>query len=434
MAASIGAGQADTLTYGIDAGVGETDNVTLARDDKISQTMAVTDFDLAYIKKSQRLNAEAKGDFSYLDYLQNAYRNQLVGRFDGSAELALLPQRLTWTLEENFGQATINPFTPTVPTNLENINILTTGPDLSLRTGGASFVDLSARVARTQYESASTPFSNTRETGSIAWGLNLSPLSSLSVNADFTRVSFENTTLNSDFERTNGFVRYKVDSARTGISADLGATIVSDSGESSASALARFKLARKLSASSRLTFTLGHETIDSSTTFSALQAGATGAIGTAPATNTSQNYTSNYGSVGWDYQRNRTTLALSGRWEKDDYPNLSALDRTLASGEFRLQRTLTRAFATQITGRIYSSNYGKVTLIAANASPNNETSSISAAVTWRHGRALEVKLACEHTSYTTSPNDTGYRESRVLLTVGYRPLRELPIDGEAPVL
>jgi len=54
-------------------------------------------------------------------------------------------------------------------------------------------------------------------------------------------------------------------------------------------------------------------------------------------------------------------------------------------------------------------------------------------LTWRHGRALELKLAGEHTTYTTSPNDTGYRENRVFLTVGYRPLRDSPA-GEAPGL
>src|SRR5208283_796736 len=71
------------LTYGIDAGVGETDNVTLVPSDKVSQTIATTDLDFAVKEQSRLLEVSAKGDFSYLDYLQNAYGGQLLGRFDG---------------------------------------------------------------------------------------------------------------------------------------------------------------------------------------------------------------------------------------------------------------------------------------------------------------------------------------------------------------
>jgi len=41
------AARAPLLTYGIDAGIGESDNVTLAPTDKISQTIAITDADFA---------------------------------------------------------------------------------------------------------------------------------------------------------------------------------------------------------------------------------------------------------------------------------------------------------------------------------------------------------------------------------------------------
>ena len=426
------AAHADTLTYGIDAGVGETDNVTLVHADTVSQTIAVTDFDVAYKKKSQRLDVDAKGDFSYFDYLQNAYRNQLVGRFDGAADVALIPQRLTWTLQEDYGQAAINPFTPSTPTNLETINTVATGPDLHLRLSGASFVDLSARVAHAQFEKS--PFTNSRATASASWGINLSPASSVSLNGDSERVLFENTTLNTDFERTNGFVRYELKGARTDLSADLGATRVGEGGSSPTGGLARVSLARKLSASARLNLTLGHEITDGTTSFSGQQGGAAGGISTAPATNTSQNYTSNHASLGWEYQRNRTTLGLTGRWEKDSYPGQAALDRTLVNGELLLQRSLTRAFALQIAGRIYKSDYNHAAALAVNGSPNNTTNSIAAGVTWRHGRALEVKLACEHTSYTTAPNDTGYRENRVFVTVGYRPFRESQGNGDVPAL
>ena len=53
------------MTYGVDAGVAESDNVTLVAKDKISQTMAIADVDFDYKQQSRLLDVDAKGDFSY---------------------------------------------------------------------------------------------------------------------------------------------------------------------------------------------------------------------------------------------------------------------------------------------------------------------------------------------------------------------------------
>ena len=37
------------------------------------------------------------------------------------------------------------------PSNLENVNYFTTGPDFSLRLGAVNFISMSARYARAQY-------------------------------------------------------------------------------------------------------------------------------------------------------------------------------------------------------------------------------------------------------------------------------------------
>ena len=91
---------------------------------------------------------DAKGNFSDLDYLQNAYGNQFIGRFDGRADVALIPERVIWVLTESFGQAQIDPFVAVVPTNLENINYVSTGPDATLRLGPTVFLDLRARYSK----------------------------------------------------------------------------------------------------------------------------------------------------------------------------------------------------------------------------------------------------------------------------------------------
>jgi hypothetical protein len=408
----------ETLTYGADVGVAESDNVTLVSTDKISQTMAVADADFDYKQKSRRLDVDAKGNFTYLDYLQGAYGSQLIGRFDGIAHLAIIPERIVWVLQDDFGQAALDPFTPVTPTNLENVNYVSTGPDFALRFGANSYVNVSARYARAQY--ATSPFNSNRLVGNLAWGLLLSARSSVSLNGDTERVMFENTVLNSDFDRSSGFGRYEVHGARTDLSADLGATIIRQNGASTTGGLARVELSRKLSAAAKLTVSVGRDLTDTSTSFSNLQSGAIGVIGTAPAPQTSNNYTSNYVLAGWRYERNRTTIGLSGRWEKDLYGGEPLLDYTRSGVEFKVDRKLTRALTAEVLGRYYKTDYVHGLLASQIGTSGFDDESVGAALTWRHGRGLEVKLRCEHSARLTT-GIYGYRENRAILTVGYRP-------------
>ena len=98
---------APAFAFGVDAGIGESDNVTLVSTDKVSQTMATADVDFAANERSRLLDANAKGDFTYLDYLQNAYAAQWLGRFDGVADVAIVPQRFTWVVRDDFGQSAL---------------------------------------------------------------------------------------------------------------------------------------------------------------------------------------------------------------------------------------------------------------------------------------------------------------------------------------
>ncbi|HEX3847928.1 MAG TPA: hypothetical protein VHV81_11165 [Steroidobacteraceae bacterium] len=439
-----GGARAQTFTYGVDAGVGETDNVNLSPTNRVSQTLAIADVDFALREQARLLDVAARGDFSYLDYLQGAYGSQLLGRFDGLGRVALIPDRLTWRVQDDFGQSALDPYTPTTPSNLEDVNFFSTGPDLALRLGGTSFVNMSARYARAQYETS--PFNSNRLLGNLAWGLQLSAVTSASLNADTERVLFQNTTLNSDFDRTNVFASYQLQGARTTLTADLGASRVSETGTSTTGPFAKLEVARKISSAAKLTVSAGRELTDASTSFSALQGGATGVVGTAPAAQTSQSYTDTFATAGWQYERNRTTVALSGHWEKNVYDLAPALDYTRSGGEFRVERKLTHALTAQVLGRLYKTDYQNASLgtpLPASpgvpSSPGNGVGSgsadftdglVAAAIAWRPGRGLEVKLTCEHSSRFAAGFDAGYRENRAYLTVGYRPRPAEPISNE----
>jgi hypothetical protein len=392
------------------------------------------------------LDVDAKGNFTDLDYLQGAYGNQLLGRFDGVTHFALVPQRITWVLQDDFGQAALDPFVPTTPGNLEDVNYVNTGPDFALRMGGTGFLDASLRVARATYQTS--PFNSSRALGSLTGGLQLSARSSVSLNGVVERVLFDNTVVNGDFDRTSGYVRYEIQGARTELSVDLGVTKISQNASAGTSTvvftptgsaitepvtipqsaysttgpLARIAVTRKLSSSASLTVSGGRELTDGISSFGSIQGGAIGVVGTVSALLTSSSYTSDFGSVAWSYERNRTTIGVSGHWEKDVYISQPQFDLTRGGGEIKVERQLSRAFALQVLGRYYKSDYPNATLLTlAGGSPKFDDGVVSAMLSWRYGRALEVRLRAEHSSRTTPGLDQGFRETRGFLTVGYRP-------------
>jgi hypothetical protein len=441
-ATSDSAARPPLFVYGVDAGVGETDNVTLVSTDKVSQTIAIADVDFAANEQSRLINLKATGDFSDLNYLQGAYGNQLIGRFDGIGKVAMVPGRLTWTVQDDFGQAAIDPYTPQIPTNLEDINYFSTGPDLTMPLSGINFINVSARYERTQYQIE--PFDSNRLLGSVAFGRDLSAGSAISLDGSFERVMFDNTLLNTDYDRISGYARYELHAARTDLTANLGATTINESGSSTAGGLATLVLSRKLSAAAKLTLTAGRELTDAGSSFSALQPGAIGIVSSATAAQTSANYTSTYVSAGWQYARYRTKLAISARWEKDTYPGQSELDLRRPGVEFNLERRLTRAFTAQLLGRWYKTDdpYADLAsevassnesgLVGAGATPQPKLLSqfassdyadglVGASLAWRHGHGLEIRLRYEHSSHVVSAGSGGYQENRAFLTIGYRP-------------
>jgi hypothetical protein len=442
--------QAPPLVYGADVGIGETDNVNLAGTDKVSQTIATTDFDLAVNQQSRLLDVKAAGAFSDLVYLQGAYGNELIGRFDGLGQLAIIPERLTWVLRDDFGQASIDAFTPIRPNNRQDLNYLSTGPDLYLRLGATGFIKVGARYANAYYQTSS--FGSNRALATLGAGLQLSAGSSVSLNGAAERVLFQNTLINSDFDRYSVFGRYEAHGARTDLAVDLGATTVDQSAlapmvtlenepgstnevpvtvpghppTSTTGPLGRLELSRALTPAAKLTLTAGRELTDGASSFSTQQGDAIGTLNSAPAPLSSDPYTATYGSIRWQYVRYRTGVLVTGQWERDRYPLAPQFDLTRGGAEFNVQRLLTHHLSAQLLGRWYKVDYPNAALATNIGSPENDTKLIGAALAWRHGRWLEVLLRYEHTSYTVSQGDFGYGENRVFLTVGYRPRLTTP--------
>lgn len=412
---------ADLTRFGLAAGIGETDNVKLSSTDPQSQTLAATNLDFDLRRTGSRFDATALGTFTDLDYLQGAYSNQILGRFDGLATAKLWSDRLKWVVADDYGEEQTDPFAAITPANLQRVNVFTTGPDLTLRPSYSTFVNLDAHYSQISYQTS--PFSGHNLLGSAEFGRDLSPLSSLSIVVQAEELRFNNTVVNSDYDRREAYGRYLIQGARTSIDAQLGATQANDVGSWKTSPLARLRLTRRISPFSALTLAGGREYTDAAGSFSSISAGAGGGIAVAPVSQTSANYVRNYGSAGWEFQRLRTAFGLTANWERDAYDLQSVFNVTRADIGANLGRDLTPKLALNISGTANRYEY-------TNQGYTDKFGTIGGGLIYRPGRWFIVYARYDHSFRRASGAPTvlfgqsGYDENRVFVMVGYRPHSE----------
>ena len=78
-----------------------------------------------------RFDYHLDSDIALVKYFNGAYETQPFGYFDGFGEFKIFPGTLSWIGRDTFTQLVIDPFQPATPDNLETINYVTTGPQLT---------------------------------------------------------------------------------------------------------------------------------------------------------------------------------------------------------------------------------------------------------------------------------------------------------------
>lgn len=410
-------GTGTDVTYlGLSAGLGETDNVFLTANDTKFQTIALAGLDFEIRRQGTRLNTDMKGDFAYLDYLQHAYSKQLFGRFDGEATFAVFPEWLTWVVDDSFGESAVSPFASTTPSNLEKINVVSTGPEVFLRPGGAIFLRLNARYAYSYFETS--PFDSKRTLGVATIGHDLSRASSVSLNAASERLRFHNTVVNTNYDRRKLYVGYDLRGSHTELSANAGASQGNDRRHWVTTPLVELDISRTVSHYSRLTFVAGRQFIDIADAFHSLQSGATGGIVVAPVVGTTANYLSNYASGGWVFEGYRTSLNITGRWERNAYDSrYSVLNVTRGGVELRVGRRMSSMLTAEVFGALYRENYTGQRF-------SDEYSVLGGAMALKTGKRTGFRARYEHNRRTSSgAGGAAYIENRVFLVAEYWPLQ-----------
>jgi hypothetical protein len=397
------------LTYEVEAGVGHSDNITRVESGEVDETLATVGANVDWTKVTRRLDADVLVNLDYVEYLDDTYEGEVVGTADANLNFGLIPERLLWQVQDSFGQAQSDPFSPVTPENSENVNYFTTGPDLMLNFGTQNSMRLFARYSTTNYEV--TDLDGERLSGGLSLIRALSGASNVALNATTEENEFDNPA-NTGYERRSTSVSYDFTGGRTTISAQVGYSWMElDSGTKNGGELFELSITREVSDSSTLELSAGSQFSDSGDALRGISSGGGGG-GPSQVLATSDPYENRDVSLTWDFRRNRTGISLGASYEENSYEVQTQFDRTRIVYNASFSRQLQPTLSFMLTAHYSEDEYEVSNL-------EFDDLQASASLTWNMSRHLGLRLSLEQFDRGSTQPGGDYDERRAYVTVTY---------------
>jgi hypothetical protein len=399
------------LSGEIGVGAIYTDNIRLAPSDTQSDTIGVLTTDFVLHEATRRLDADVAADLQYLTYQHEIYSNEVFGNLTGYGKFAVIPGRLDWVVQDNFGQQQITPGSPVTPLNLENINFASTGPDVNVPLGSQLNAQFSGRYSKVSYQL--DDLNNNRAAGSAALVHPLDATSNASLNVATERVSYDDSVANPDYTTRQGYLHYDAQGARSKLDADVGYDDATIMGKKTGGALARVDLTRTLSASSSLEFAAGQDISDTGDLLRQIQGTGNVTLGAAALQRSQDPFTSRYARAAWHFDRHRTGFELSLSQYREIHTVEGDLDRTRTELDVSVRRDLSAALVLSVGAAYARESY------TDSITPNDTDLHGTVDLAWRVGRRMQVHAQYSRVDHRSASLFNTYDENRFMLTAGF---------------
>lgn len=199
-----------------------SDNITRAPADGVEEVVSNVNTSIMWSNDSPRLAANASAQLSYLRYLEETFDDEVVPRGDLNINWNLFPARLSWVLEDRFGQIASDPFAAFTPDNIENTNILTTGPDFIFGSSPSQLLTWSIRAEDQYYEESA--IGNQRLNSTIRLERKVTESQTVAVSAYGETVEFDEDSTGTDYNVYEAFLTYEKSLGDYTFAVDAGGT------------------------------------------------------------------------------------------------------------------------------------------------------------------------------------------------------------------
>lgn len=214
------------LDWALGTGLEYSDNIRRVRDGEQSDFIVVPRAEFRLTEEGTRVQVEALGSAEYRHYLDGTFDDELRAELAARANFVVVPERLSWTVEDYLAQEPIDIFAADRPDNTQRVNVFVTGPTMRFRLAPATFLQAELRYIDTWAEE-SGQFNGRRYAAAARFMRETSATSRISLHAEAQRARFDEDTLFSpDFDRYDVYGRHEREGARLKLSGDIGYSVI----------------------------------------------------------------------------------------------------------------------------------------------------------------------------------------------------------------
>lgn len=227
------------LDYQLDATIVRSDNINLSENNEIDETVVIPRLGFDFQQEGSAVRLLARGDIEYRNYLDDSFPNETRSELAGQFNWSVLPQRLSFVLEDYLSQEPITLREGNYPGNVQRVNVFVGGPSLHARFNDVTRAQLDLRATDSDAEETED-FNGRRYTAAGTLQRELSSTSQAVLGLVSTDAEFDDPTA-SDFSRHDAFVGYRRNLERFNLEADAGYSRLrpDDNGDTVTSAIGR---------------------------------------------------------------------------------------------------------------------------------------------------------------------------------------------------
>ncbi len=404
----------DKTNFSANAGVGYSDNLARSATDEQGESIYTAGVALDWERDGSRLDGKLAAGLDWYNYSGDLFDDELLGRAIADLKFGFIPGRFDWVLVDTYGQTAFDPLQPVTEANRQNVNALSTGPDLTARFGSATFLQLSGRYNDVRYEESLTDYDGW--SASLSLGRELSEVSSVRLVVARDTVRYANDDLFPDYDRDQVYLAYSTKGARTVLDASAGWSRASSNGVDDDSPMFKLSVAREMSARSTLRLSGEYGFATDGEVFSGLEGGGPTGPNTDTSTGVGDYAARTSVAANWNVRWTRTTFALGAFWDEEDYASASSQDVTRTGFNAALGRQITQGLTASLTGRIERREYAAL-------DRDDDDAGYGLDLRQRIGRSWAATLSLNHERRSSRDAASEYSENRVFLRLAWTPTR-----------
>lgn len=337
------------IRYALSVGALYSDNIERTPTDEETATVGTAGFDLRASAEGQRLSYEANSNLNYLNYLDTNLSDQVVGRLDATATYGLIPERLLWTVSNNFDQTRIDNLSPAAPNNRQNVNQFSTGPQVNLMLAQDLLLQTGVRYGRETYETS--PSDSDRYGGDVRLVHQSDAHTTIGLGFTTEHVEPDAGAANpNDYDLNEVLAAYRTRTPRTGLGIAAGYGKVDGGGVSQDDPIVRLELWRRISAYSSIELEASQDF--STSALDSLGDSVVSALNVISdyALVQSDPYRVRVASIRWLSEFPRTRIECGAQVGKEDHSGGSDVNRDLSGVTCNVGRKLTPTATVSVFG------------------------------------------------------------------------------------